>query len=171
MNEILSQVWTYIASILSGVTLAGIISAVICGVVKGGFNKTINKLNVEEITEKATQKGIEQVQTITFKHSIEPLVKSELVKVYEETTTRLTEQVKQMESNYNNIINVLEKFSAYFENSLVSDETKKELKQAIESAKINDLAVESAVVVNSVDETKKTETSGKKSTRKTTIQR
>ena len=39
--EILNQVWVWIGTAVGGISIAGIISAIIYGCLKGAFNKTI----------------------------------------------------------------------------------------------------------------------------------
>ena len=81
--EILSQIWVWIGTAIGGVSLAGIISAIIYGSLKGAFNRTISKINVQKIAEQATEKGVDKVKKISFTHSIQPIVESELKKVNE----------------------------------------------------------------------------------------
>ena len=79
--EILNEIWVWIVSALGGVSLAGVISAAIYGCLKGAFSKTISKINVEKIAKDATEKGIDKVKAVSFSHSIQPLVESELKKI------------------------------------------------------------------------------------------
>lgn len=133
--EIISQIWSAIAPYLAGISIGGIVSAVICGCLKGAFNRTINKINVEKIAEKATDKGVEKVKTYTFKHSIQPVVESELAKIDERIAKQFKDELAKVQDNYNNIIKVLEKLSAYFDGSIgVSEQAKAELKQALSDA-------------------------------------
>lgn len=144
--EIFTEIWMWIVSAVGGITLAGIITAIIYGSLKGAFNRAISKINVQKITEQATDKGIERIKKISFSHSIQPLVESELKKVYEQATKTINEELKSVQENYNNIINVLEKLSAYFDNSIgINASTKAELKNALESAKDKSVVVDSVV--------------------------
>lgn len=133
--EFLNEIWIWIMSAIGGVSLSAIISAIIYGCLKGAFNRTINKINVEKIAEKATDKGIEKVKTYTFKHSIQPIVESELAKIDERIAKQFKDELAKVQDNYNNIIKVLEKLSAYFDGSIgVSEQAKAELKQALSDA-------------------------------------
>ena len=144
--EIFTEIWMWIVSAVGGITLAGIITAIIYGSLKGAFNRAISKINVQKITEQATDKGIERIKKISFSHSIQPLVESELKKVYEQATKTINDELKRVQENYNNIINVLEKLSAYFDNSIgINESTKAELKNALESAKDKSVVVDSVV--------------------------
>ena len=79
--EILNEIWVWIGSVLGGLTVTGVLSAIIAGTLKGAFTKTISKINVEKIAEEATNKGIEKVKKISFEQSLQPIVESELKKV------------------------------------------------------------------------------------------
>ena len=136
MEEIFSQIWVWIVSALGGISIAGIITAVIYGSLKGAFNRAIAKINVEKISEEATEKGIEQVKRISFTQSIQPVVESELKKVTESANEYIKANLEETQENYNKLLDVLLKFSAFFDGSIyVSDEARDELKNAIEEAR------------------------------------
>lgn len=152
--EILNQVWVWLVSSIGGISVAGIITAIIYGSLKGAFNKAISKINVEKISEQATEKGIERVKKITFTHSIQPIVESELKKVNEYSVEILKTYMEETAKKYENVLNVLDKLSAYFDNSIgVSENAKNELKQAIAEAKNEPITVESVVVDENIKET------------------
>lgn len=144
--EVLNQIWQAIAPYVAGISVSGILSAIIYGCLKGAFNRTISKINVEKIAEKATDKGIEKVKTVSFEHSIQPLVESELEKIDEKIAKQFKEELKKVQDNYDKIIAVLEKFYAYFDDSMVSETKKQELKQALEDAKSAPKTAESVLV-------------------------
>ena len=145
--EFLNEIWVWIMSAIGGVSLSAIISAIIYGCLKGAFNKTISKINVESIADKATEKGIERVKKVSFTHNIQPLVESGLEKVNEKAVETLREELVKLDNKYNNIINILEKQAAYFDNSIgVPEEKKAELKQAIVEAQNKPVVAESVVV-------------------------
>ena len=152
--EILNQVWVWLVSAIGGISLAGIITAIIYGSLKGAFNRAISKINVQKISEQATEKGVERVKKITFTHSIQPIVESELKKVNEYSVEILKTYMEETAKKYENVLNVLDKLSAYFDNSIgVSENAKNELKQAIAEAKNEPIMVESVVVDENVKET------------------
>ena len=154
--EILNQVWVWIMSAVGGISLSAIISAVIYGCLKGAFNKTIAKINVQKIADQATEKGIDKVKKISFTHSIQPLVESELKKVNEHSVEVLKTYMEEVSKRYENVINILEKLSAYFDNSIgVGEEKKAELKQVIKDAKNGQITAESVVVEEIIEETPK----------------
>ena len=145
--EFLNEIWVWIMSAIGGLSLSAIISSIIYGCLKGAFNKTISKINVESIADKATEKGIERVKKVSFTHNIQPLVESGLEKVNEKAVETLREELVKLDNKYNNIINILEKQAAYFDNSIgVPEEKKAELKQAIVEAQNKPVVAESVVV-------------------------
>lgn len=145
--EFLNEIWIWIMSAIGGLSLSAIISSIIYGCLKGAFNKTISKINVESIADKATEKGIERVKKVSFTHNIQPLVESGLEKVNEKAVETLREELVKLDNKYNNIINILEKQAAYFDNSIgVPEEKKTELKQAIVEAQNKPVVAESVVI-------------------------
>lgn len=152
--EIINQIWVWIVSAVGGISLAGIITTTIYSCLKGAFNKTISKINVQKIADQATEKGVEKVKKISFTHSIQPLVESELKKVNEHSVEVLKIYMEEVSKKYENVLSVLEKLSAYFDNSIgVSETAKKELKQAIANAKNEPILAESVVVDENIEET------------------
>ena len=145
--EFLNEIWVWIMSAIGGLSLSAIISSIIYGCLKGAFNKTISKINVESIADKATEKGIERVKKVSFTHNIQPLVESGLEKVNEKAVETLREELVKLDNKYNNIINILEKQAAYFDNSIgVPEEKKAKLKQAIVEAQNKPVVAESVVI-------------------------
>lgn len=135
MSEMFSTIWVWIVGALGGLTLTAIITAIICGVLKGAFSRVVEKINVEKIADKATDKGVERVRKISFSHNIQPLVESELKKVHEENAKILEEEIKELKENNLAVINILDKFACYFDNSMVKQEIKDDLKNEIAKAK------------------------------------
>jgi hypothetical protein len=168
--EILNQIWQAIAPYVAGVSISGIISTIIYGCLKGAFNRTINKINVEKIADQATEKGIEKVKEVSFKQSIQPLCESELKKITEQANDYMKSYLDEMNKKYDQLIEIIEKLSAYFDNSIgVSDTAKKDLKDSINKAKIAPTTVETEVVDKTYEETQesgsKVEISGSKAQR------
>lgn len=146
MNEILERILMIGGISIGGTTIGAIIISVIYMSLKSAFNKTIAKINVEKIAEKATDKGIERVKKITFSHNIQPLVESGLEKVNEKVNEKVDKKFANMELKQDRIIDCIEKLAAYFDDSIVPDEKKKDLKDALERAKEEVVTVESVVV-------------------------
>ena len=154
--EFLNEIWVWIMSAVGGVSLSAIISAIIYGCLKGAFNKTISKINVESIADKATEKGVERVKKVSFTHNIQPLVESELKKVNEHSVEVLKKELADVQAKYDNVINILDKLACYFDNSIgVAEEKKEELKQAIAKAQNKPMVAESVVVDEIVEPTTK----------------
>ena len=151
--EILNEIWVWIVSALGGVSLAGVISAAIYGCLKGAFSKTISKINVEKIAKDATDKGIDKVKAVSFSHSIQPLVESELKKINEMSVEVVKKELNEVKAEYKTLINIVKKLSAYFDNSIgVSDTAKQELKQAIAEAENEPVEPTNYAVVGKVEE-------------------
>lgn len=151
--EILNEIWVWIVSALGGVSLAGVISAAIYGCLKGAFSKTISKINVDKIAKDATEKGIDKVKAVSFSHSIQPLVESELKKINELSVEVVKKELNEVKAEYKTLINIIKKLSAYFDNSIgVSDTAKQELKQAIAEAENEPIEPTNYAVVGKVEE-------------------
>ena len=134
--EILNEVWVQILAILGGVSLSGIISAIIYGALRGAFDKTISKIDIQKITTDTIENAVGQIRKVTFTHSIQPLVESGLEKINEKANEYIDERLKALDKKLDNIILIQEKQAAYFDNSIgVSETAKEELKEAIENAK------------------------------------
>lgn len=151
--EILNEIWVWIVSALGGVSLAGVISTSIYGCLKGAFIKTISKINVEKIADEATEKGIEKVKNVSFSHSIQPIVESELKKINEYSVEVVQKELAEVKAEYKTLIDIIKKLSAYFDNSIgVSETAKQELKQAIAQAENEPIEPTSCVVTDKVEE-------------------
>ena len=153
--EIFNEIWVWLVAALGGISMTSIITAVIIGCLKGAFNKIISKINVEKIADDATNKGIEKVKKISFEQSIQPIVESELKKITEAANEYIKTSLIETQKRYDKIIAVLEKFYAYFDDSLVSETKKQELKQALEEAKTKSKSAQSVVVEEIVEPTPK----------------
>lgn len=152
--ETLNAIWQAIYPYVAGVSVTGILSAVIYGCLKGAFSKTISKVNVEKICEDATSKGIDRVKEVSFKQSIQPLCESELKKITEQANEYMKSYLDEMNRKYDQLIEIIEKLSAYFDNSIgVSDTAKEDLKDSINKAKIAPTTVETEVVDKTYEET------------------
>jgi len=155
MQEILGNTWAILGLSIGGVSVLTIICTVLWFVLKASFNKTIRKINIEKICEEAYKKGFEagvnRVKEISFKHNIEPLVKSKLEEVNEYSIGVVKEEMGELKANYTKLVNILEAQAKYFDNSIgVSEEAKAELKEAIAEAKAETekcVDVESEIII------------------------
>ena len=169
--EIFNEIWVWLVATLGGVSIASIITAIIVGCIKGAFNKTISKINVEKIADNATDKGIERLKKISFEQSLLPIAKSELQKVTETANEYIKTSLEETQKRYDKLIAVLEKFYAYFDDSMVSETKKQELKQALENAKTEQQATQSIVVEETVDQEQNQAVEPKETAKKNKIDR
>lgn len=133
--EFLSNIGTQVLAFISGLSISTIVALVIYYCIKGAWNKTLKKVNLEKFSEDLADKQTERIKNVSFKHNIQPIVESELKKITENYDNKLLVELQETKEKYNKLILVLEKFYAYFDDSLVSDTKKQELKEALENAK------------------------------------
>lgn len=151
--EILNTIWVWVISILGGLSISSIISAVIYGCLKGAFNKTISKINVEKIADLATDKGVERVKKVSFTHNIQPIVESELKKINEYSKEVFDKKMETISKQYEMIVKILIKFSAYFDNSIgVPDSAKEDLKKILLEALEDEPKQAESVVIDEIVE-------------------
>lgn len=151
--EILNTIWVWVISILGGLSISSIISAVIYGCLKGAFNKTISKINVEKIAELATDKGVERVKKVSFTHNIQPIVESELKKINEYAIEVFNKKMETISKQYEMIVKILIKFSAYFDNSIgVPDSAKEDLKKILLEALEDEPKQAESIVIDEIVE-------------------
>ena len=160
--EWINQIWVWILGAVGGLTVGGIITAICVAFIKGKIAKMIAKVNFEKIEEKAVNKGLEKIKGVTFKHEIQPLVQSEMVKVNENAVKGLKNELKEIKAQYTHLVLINEKLAAYFDNSIVSEAKKAELHEAIEDAKETPLYVESVVLEEKLKEEYKPQQKAKK---------
>lgn len=152
----LNEVWATISPYFAGVTISGVVSAIIYACLKSGFSKTVNKLNVEEISNTAVTKGVEKIKTVTLSQDISPLVKSELVKVTETVKNELLVNQEEMKEQYNQLITIVGKLASYFDTSIaIPDEKKAEMKELIIKATLPPKTFQSKITEEIVKDTVK----------------
>lgn len=171
MQEILSNTWAILGISFGGVSLLTIICTVLWFCLKSAFNRAIRKMNIEKICEDAYKKGfnagVERVREITFKHSIEPLVISNLQKSNEYSVAIVKEELGKTQAKYDKLVAIIEKLSNYFDNSIgVPEEKKAELKEAIANAKSNEICEQVIESEQVVVEEQKSEKQAEKSPKK-----
>ena len=171
MQEILSNTWAILGISVGGVSLLTIICTILWFCLKSAFNKTIREMNIKKIYEEANEKGfnagIERVKEITFKHSIEPLVISNLEKANEYSVAVLKEELGKTQAKYDKLVAIMEKLSNYFDNSIgVPEEKKAELKEAIANAKSSEICEQVIESEQVVVEEQKSEKQPEKSPKK-----
>lgn len=144
--EILNNIWVLIITLIGKLSLDAILLAILYGVLRGRIEKSVAKINAQKIADDAVEKGIKKVERITFNHNIQPLVESSLEKQNEKSVEVVKDTLAKVDDQYNKVINILEKLGAYFDDSIgVSENAKKELKEAIQDAKVEIIKVESHI--------------------------
>ena len=141
---------------IGGVSLLAIIGAVIWFTLKAAFNRTIRKINIDKIVEITVEKAVDRIKNVSFKHNIQPIVMSEIKKLGEEIRAEVEKQYEEIKSDNQKLVNIAEKQASYFDDSIVSDDKKKALKEAINDAKQDSVVVESVVVEESPKTEEKT---------------
>lgn len=137
--EILEKIWNYALPIGGGITVGAIVIVVLTflfkNVLGGQLTKKLNEIDVAAIEKKAVDTGVSRLKEMSFTQSIEPLVKSELIKYTEIANGYLKEDIAVMQAQIGQLLSVLKALAAYFDNSIgVSDEAKAALKETIEGA-------------------------------------
>ena len=136
MSEVVRQIISWASAFLGSALGGAIIGGLIGGIIKGKVEKMVSKNNIEKIAKDTVESTIGQVKAVSFKQSIQPVVESELEKVNEKADIRLRKQVRKLENQNEKIINILEKFIAYFDYSIgVPEKVKEDAKVAIKEAK------------------------------------
>lgn len=173
-SEVFSQVWTYIAGGVAGIGGGAIISWLF-SLILAHSNKKHTKALLDAIeTFRSAQfdKSIEQIKSINLTQNIQPIVQSEIVKAYETAFEGLHNELELTRKRYADLVNCFEKLSEYFEYSYgVSDETKQELKNAIEQAKSEAVDNEPVKMEVVVEEPKEEPVVVKKSVKTTNVVR
>lgn len=137
--EILEKIWNYALPIGGGITVGAIVILVLTflfkNVLGGQLTKKLNEIDIAAIEKKAVDAGVSHLKEMSFTQSIEPLVKSELIKYTETANGYLKEDIALTQAQIAQLLSVLKALAAYFDNSIgVSDEAKSTLKEAIEGA-------------------------------------
>lgn len=132
----LANLWNAISPYVAGISIGSVVTAIVCGILKGAFEKKLSKINVENIVETATNKAVDKIRKVTFKQTIQPIVESELRKVNEAANERIEDCLATTNAKLDALLLIEEKQAAYFDNSyFVGEDKKAELHDAINSAK------------------------------------
>ena len=116
-------------------------------------SNSISKINVEKIADLATDKGVERVKKVSFTHNIQPIVESELKKINEYSIEVFNKKMETITKQYEMIVQILIKFSAYFDNSIgVPDSAKEDLKKILLEALENEPKQAESVVIDEIVE-------------------
>lgn len=161
--EALHNIWNW-ALPVGGITLGALILIALGlfakGAIKGAVAKVFSKVNVDaaiarqtEAIDSAVNKAVDRVKEVTFLHSIQPLVESELAKVGEAANEQLEKRIEEMRRENASLLAVIESVACYFDDSIVSEEKKEACRAAIASAKsiFADKSVQGEVTVADVE--------------------
>lgn len=140
---------------IGGVSLLTIVGFVLWKVLSASFNRALRKINLEKIVDIATDKAVDRIKKVSFSHNIQPVVLSEVKKLGEEIKADVKKEFAEIKENQRKQVVIAEKQASYFEDSIVSDDKKKALKDAIEDAKQDSVVVESVVVEETTEPTEK----------------
>lgn len=143
---------------IGGVSLLTIVGFVLWKVLSASFNRALRKINLEKIVDIATDKAVDRIKKVSFNHNIQPIVLSEVKKLGEEIKLDVRKEFAEIKENQRKQVVIAEKQASYFEDSIVSDDKKKALKDAIEDAKQDSVVVESVVVEETTEPTEKANT-------------
>ena len=132
--EKLTEIWIQYQPIIMTVFMA-LWTVVLIPTIRWIVTKSLTKADSKKEIEKTADKVVEKINGFVFSHDIKPIVESELIKVKENATSLLKDEIETIQKEYLSLIEVVKSLAAYFDNSIgVSDETKLKLKDAIETA-------------------------------------
>lgn len=136
MSELVKEIIKYGCIFLSSTLGTAIIGAIIAGSVKGFIAKHSAKNDIKQIYNDAVKAGVEEVKTVSFEQTVQPVVESGLERVNEKSQEFITKSYAEVKESYNNIIKILEGLAKYFDSSIVIPKEKKdEVHKLIEEAK------------------------------------
>ena len=132
-----TEIWDKICWAVISFAGSGALSAVIASLFAFVNNARQKKMiqTLQNLSQLETEKGIDKIKSITYKHDIQPLVESELKKVNEYSVEVLKKELELVRTQYAQLISIMECYSHLFDNSFVNQEIKDELQEKIEEAK------------------------------------
>lgn len=155
-----NAIWEVIKPYFTAGTIATAISTIVGIISKHSLVKKLKEIDFKKAQEDIVEGGIEKVKDVAFKCDITPIVESKLVDIEQKALLAIKEQVDTMKTQYANMLAVLKGISAYFDDSyLISQEKKEAVQQAIEGAE-KELPKDETIVIKAVveeDEPKQTE--------------
>lgn len=129
-----AEIWSMIAPYIAGISIGGVVVALITGtlsgVLKGAFSRTVQKLNIEKITQETVDKSLEKLKGIAFSSNIQPLVENELIKVNELAKRVSEKELAKVQERLDNLLKILQSLKDYFDDSPVILQEKKDKVQA-----------------------------------------
>lgn len=161
--EELKALWDIIAPYITTTSISAGVGAIVIAIFKALLNKTLNKLNVGDISNNIAEKTTSKIKNVEVKTSIQPIIESGLKKVMEECNEQIKGSIGKITEQDQAILNTIECFASYFDGSFaVSDEKKNALANALEEAhKVIDTVDNSVVVTVETADTVKEESKEK----------
>lgn len=138
-TEIFSNAWTWIAIFFTSGGASAFFGVLSNYLYKRAINKTIAKAleayNSENEANKTVELFIEKLKAVTLSTSIQPALKSELVKLEETVSDNYKNEVARLTKSNLDVILCFQAFAKYFANAYgVPDEVKAELDARIAEA-------------------------------------
>lgn len=147
-----NAIWEVIKPYFTAGTIATAIATIYGIISKHNLVKKLKEIDFKKAQEDIVEGGIEKVKDVTFKCDITPIVESKLVDIEQKALLAVKEQVDTMKVQYANMLAVLKGISAYFDDSyLISQEKKEAVQQAIEDAE-KELPKDETIVIEAVVE-------------------
>ena len=136
MSEIVKQLITGLYIFLGSAIGTAICGAILTGIIKGAIAKHSAKNDLKKIYKEAVDTGIEQVKSISYEQTIQPVVESGLERVNEKSQEFIVKSYEDVKKSYTKVLEILESIAVYFDKSIVIPAEKKEkVHQLIAEAK------------------------------------
>lgn len=137
--------WGWTLPIGGGVTIGAIVVAVLSLIKKSVVKKVTDKvselLESKLVVSEITKAVVDKLQGVSYKQSLEPIVKSEMVKVGEGIMSAVTDKFADLEKSVGGVLSCTKALASYFDDSIaISDEKKMALHNAIAEAEHIDLS-------------------------------
>ena len=128
----INAIWDAIAPYVTGTGMGALIGGILFACLKGAFEKTINKVNVEKICNTAFEAQLKKIKSVSFSQNIQPIVEEQLRKIIPVFNEHLDKTLKQTQEKYQALLDVTIALTKYFENGYgIPEATKENLKKAI----------------------------------------
>lgn len=139
-NNLWNNVKEWAIAFGSGISIAGIGSAIAYAVIKSTTQKTMNKIttnyNADTIANMTSDKMLQKWSNVALDVNIKPLMESQYKALNEQINAEFKLDLQKQDQKTLATLEAIEKLGAYFDCSIaVSDEAKAEFKQAIDEAK------------------------------------
>ena len=130
------DIWTILGFSLGGVSVLTICAALLTLMIKASINRTLAKKNIQIAAKEFSVAAKKELETISFKQTIQPVCESGLERVNEKSAEFVKKAIEEQNKKLDQIIRIQEAQAKYFDNSIgVNEEARIEIKQAIADAK------------------------------------